>query len=285
MDLELFAGRDLAVATNHGKEAVIGPALCNALQLRGFETITGLDTDRFGSFSGEVERSLSASDAALAKAREGARLSQMDLVVASEGSFGPYPPAPFLSCDEEHLVLFDTRSGTVYTHRHVSLSTMHGGVECKSLQAADAFAKQMGFPDHALVIKLFEHQGRELPVIKGIRDPQVLHHHAEAVLRQHSSFWLETDLRAMMNPTRMTVIGEAALAFAEELRTCCPVCRTCWFRITGTHAGLPCEGCGWPTRSIRSYVRGCRSCGHEDHVPRPDGKLVETPGACDHCNP
>ena len=39
--LERFAGRTLGVATIHGKEHVIGPALMKALPITGFEAIKG----------------------------------------------------------------------------------------------------------------------------------------------------------------------------------------------------------------------------------------------------
>ena len=56
--IERFAGRKLGVATIHGKEQVIGPLLEQALSLSGCSAIAGADTDRFGAFSGEVQRTL-----------------------------------------------------------------------------------------------------------------------------------------------------------------------------------------------------------------------------------
>lgn len=283
--LDRFAGRVLGVATLHGKERVIGPALQRVLPIAGFTAIPDVDTDRFGAFSGEVARTLEPLEACIAKARHGAEASGMDLVVASEGSFGPYPPAPFMPCDEEVLVLFDARDGMVFTHRHVSLETVFGGEEVRDADGAMAFAGRYRFPEHALVARPRERWRSGDPVHKGITDPQRLRDLVAALVDAHGSCWLETDMRAMMNPTRMRVIGETAERFADELAHACPVCGACWFRITGNRAGLPCALCGWPTESIRSVERGCWRCGHVQFEARPDGRLEEDPQHCPHCNP
>ena len=54
------------LATMHGKERVIAPILEQGLGLR-VALALGLDTDRFGTFSREVERTGSQLDAARAK--------------------------------------------------------------------------------------------------------------------------------------------------------------------------------------------------------------------------
>ncbi len=285
LGLERFAGRTLGVATLHGKERVIGPALMKLLPLADVHAIAGVDTDRFGAFSGEVQRTLSPMEAAIAKARHGAEVSGIDLVIASEGSFGPYPPAPFMPCNEEFLVLCDARDGSVYEHRHVSLETVFGAEQCSTMPQVFAFAERMKFPTHGLVMCTRERWERGDPIYKGIHEREQLRHHADALLAEHRSLWVETDMRAMANPTRMGVIAETSERFARELARSCPSCGESFFRVTGTTPGLPCGLCGWPTASIRSYTRTCRGCGHAEQERRPDGKAEEDPQYCDHCNP
>jgi hypothetical protein len=280
-----FAGRSLGVATIHGKEQVIGPALMDSLSLAGFHAIVGVETDRFGSFSGEVQRTQTPLEAAIAKARHGAEVSGMDLVIASEGSFGPYPPAPFLSCDEEFLVLYDARDGQVFIHRKVFLGPVFGGEECDTLTDVKALAERLRFPSHRLVVRRAEKWRMGDVVTKGIGDIDLLHSTAEALIAAHGSCWVETDLRAMSNPTRMQAIADTAVEFAKELARTCPACGTCWFHITDTQAGLPCGLCGWPTDSIRVQVRTCRHCAHSEQETRVDGRTEEDPRYCDHCNP
>ncbi len=283
--LERFAGRTLGVATIHGKERVIGPALMKALPLGGFHAIAGVDTDRFGAFSGEVQRTTDPLTAALAKAKHGVEVSGLDLVIASEGSFGPYPPAPFLPCNEEFLLLYDARDGSTYACKHLSLKTVYGGERCTSLSQVTAFAHRMKFPEHGLVVRSKEKWETGDALEKGIHDAHRLFSVAEEVISIHGSVWVETDMRAMANPTRMKVIEETAERFAAELACTCPQCGMFHFRIIDARAGLPCELCGWPTGSTKWYIRECVQCQHRIEVPRPDGKMNENPQYCDHCNP
>lgn len=280
-----FGERKLGVATLHGKEQVIGPALMGVLPLSGYSAIPDVETDRFGAFSGEVQRTVDPLTACIAKVKHGAEVSGLDLVIASEGSFGPYPPAPFISCDEEILVLYDARDGAVFEHRHVSLETVFGGEECQRLAQVMVFAERMKFPEHHLVLRAKEKWEQGDALQKGIPTRELLRDHAERIIAARGSCWVETDMRAMANPTRMKVIGETAARFGQELSSTCPGCGDCWFRITEALTGLPCELCGWPTQSVRAYRRSCRSCGLQADGPRPDGKVHEEPGHCGHCNP
>lgn len=282
---ERFAGRTLAVATMHGKERAIGPVLQHTLDLERVIPLSGIDTDRFGSFSGDVERTLDPLTACIEKARHGATASGCDLVIASEGSFGPYPPAPFISCDEEFLAIYDATDDRVFTHRHVSLETMFGGEVIHQPSDAHVFAERMGFPSHHLVVKPSKHFTRGDAVHKGISTREELDRIITTLLGTNGKCWMETDLRAMANPTRMRVIEETAQRFTEELQRECPHCGACWFRITGSRSGLPCGYCGTPTASMRSYVRTCWNCSSEQHEPRPDGKETEEQRYCSICNP
>jgi len=283
--LERFRDRLLGVASMHGKERVIGPALMARLPLAHVIPVPDLDTDRFGTFSGEVERGTAPRTACVHKARHGAEVSGLDLVIASEGSFGPYPPAPFMSCDEEWLVLLDLRDGTELVHRHVSLNTVSGGEACHSEEELLAFASRMKFPDHQLVLKPADHWRHGDHLHKGISDHETLVQKARLLIAEHGMVWVESDLRAMANPTRMHVIGEAAEGFAAELASCCPQCALFHFATTKALWGLPCGQCGFPTKSTRATLRECRGCGHRQEDAREDGRMMEDPQYCDLCNP
>lgn len=283
--LERFAGRMLGIATMHGKEHVIGPVLQRALGLAGSTAIPDIDTDRFGAFSGEVARTMDPLAACIAKARYGAEASGLDLVIANEGSFGPYPPAPFMSCDEEFLALYDARDDRLFTHRHISLDTVFGGEAVRTTAQALVFADRMKFPSHHLVVRRERKFAPGDAVRKGVSTRVELERITATLLQAHGTCWVETDLRAMANPTRMRVIAETTERFAAELQRECTNCGACWFRISGSRSGLPCGYCGTPTASIRSYVRTCWNCSSEVHEPRPDGKEAEEQRFCPICNP
>jgi len=280
-----FAGRTLAVATMHGKEEAIGPAMLQHLPLSACIAIPDLDTDRFGAFSGEVERGTDPRTAALHKAKHGAEHSGHALVIASEGSFVPYPPAPFVPCDEEWLVLYDARDGRSWAHRHVALETVAGGAWCATLAEVRAFAQRMRFPSHGLVLKPHEHWRAGDAVVKGLADGAALEDAAAKVIERHGAVWVESDLRAMMNPTRMGVIRTTADRFARELATPCPACGELHFAVAAVVPGLPCGLCGMPTEGVRAYRRRCEACGHTVLDPRPDGRMAEDPMHCANCNP
>ena len=82
------------LATRHGK----GPAFARALSPLGMEVVLAdaVDTDAFGTFSGERPRTLSALDTAQAKARAALGSGSWALGLASEGTYGPHPEAPVL---------------------------------------------------------------------------------------------------------------------------------------------------------------------------------------------
>ena len=282
---ERFSGRTLAVATRHGKERAIAPPFLEGLPLAQVVVVPDLDTDRFGTFSGEVERRLSPPEAALAKSRFGAEASGADLVIASEGSFGPYSPAPFMPCDEEFLVLLDLRDGRHFLHRHVTLDVVFGGERCERLDEVLSFAERMRFPEHGLILREQERWSEGQEQHKGLTDPGELRVLAEELLVRHGSLWACTDQRAMLNPTRMVAIAATAEGFVKEMSTCCPACGEVHFAVVEQLTGLPCSWCSTPTEMVRALVRGCAVCGHRSQVPRADGQVAADPGQCPSCNP
>lgn len=280
-----FGGRVLGVASMHHKERALGPQLAAPLALREVRVIEGLDTDRFGAFSGERARELAPREAALAKARAGASASGLDLVIASEGSFFPHPLAPLASCDEEWLVLLDQRSERCFEHRYVTFDVAHAGRMCRSLDELREFCAHLPFPSHQLVVRPQQHGSPPDEIFKGVAELRELEARFALVHARHGAAWIELDLRAHANPTRMRAIEAAAREFAEELARLCPQCCAPHFAVALRLAGLPCAQCGEPTRSLLALVRRCAECGAEQREERADGRREEDPGACEACNP
>lgn len=52
---ELFSGKRVLLASMHGKESAIGPVLEHRMGWK-LELATDLNTDQFGTFSGEIAR-------------------------------------------------------------------------------------------------------------------------------------------------------------------------------------------------------------------------------------
>ena len=96
--------------------------------------------------------------------------------------------------------------------------------------------------------------------------------------------FVETDVRAHANPTRMHNIRLAAEDLVKKLGSLCPACATPGFWVVERVAGLPCESCGAPTREIRAEVHGCLQCTHRETRERTDREYADA-GRCYDCNP
>jgi len=96
--------------------------------------------------------------------------------------------------------------------------------------------------------------------------------------------FVETDGRAHANPARMANIGLAAADLAARLASLCPVCGTPGYWQVDRVAGLPCAGCGAPTRETRASIHGCLTCAHRETRPL-SGPSHADPGRCNVCNP
>ena len=140
------------LATMHGKERVIAPLLERDLGLR-VELALGLNTDRFGTFSREIERKGSQLDAARAKiaaAFENAPYARVG--IASEGSFGPHPHIPFLALDRELILLIDRKTGLELMGHDASPETNFDHTIVSNVDSAMKFAERAKFPDHGLIV-------------------------------------------------------------------------------------------------------------------------------------
>lgn len=277
-----FNGREYTIATMHGKEQAIAPVLERAFGMK-YTPVTALDTDRWGTFSGEVERTLTPLEALQAKADAANKLSGVAVVVASEGSFGPHPHMFFAAADDELLLLRDYANDLEIVARVLSTNTNYAMADCDSWQAVAEFAKNAGFPEHALIARSSRDDHSQM--LKGISDWETLQHKCEHVLAVSGTVYLETDMRAMYNPSRMKVIAETTEKLAALMSSRCPTCNTPGFGQVDFITGLPCSLCGAPTRSVLYSVWRCQKCSHEDKRPPLSGKTAEDPMYCDYCNP
>ncbi|MCU0429015.1 MAG: hypothetical protein MUF42_03510 [Cytophagaceae bacterium] len=280
--MQLFSNRKLIIASKHQKELVIQPLFEQALALRCVVD-EKLDTDQLGTFSGEIERTLSPLEAAREKCRRAMALNACDMAIASEGSFGPHPSYYFLNANEEFLVFMDLKNDLEIAVRHLSLDTNFNGKEIYSEEELLHFAQEVGFPDHGIIVKNTKENFTSL--LKGITQPAILMEAYRTTMRAHGSVYVETDMRAMYNPTRMKVIEVAAKKLLEKVRSCCPACDTPGFEITEATRGLPCARCGAPTPAVKSVRYSCKRCGHSLDRLFPDNKQTEDPMYCSFCNP
>lgn len=260
----------------HGKEAAIAPPLA-ALGITVECAV--IDTDRFGTFAGDVAREGSMVDAARAKARAAAEATGLPVALASEGGYGPHPFVPFLPMGQEVLLWLDTRTGQEIVEGVTDSEPSYDQQSVGSMAEAEGFLSRTGFPDTAVIVQA---AAKMPPVAKGIRDRATLEDAIRVALDATGSAFLQTDMRAHMNPRRMSVIGGLAGRLAQRLSTPCPACAAAGFGRLRSEAGLPCRDCGTATGLIAAEIHGCTACGHEAALPRAG---VADPAHCPYCNP
>jgi len=282
MSKELFKDRKLIIATKHSKEKVIAPPLEEALGVFCF-VHDDFDTDTLGTFTGEIERELDPLAAARQKCLMAMELSNCDLGLASEGSFGAHPSMFFASADEEFLIIIDKKNNLEIIVREFSTETNFNGSEIKNEKELINFAEVTKFPSHGLILRKSKTENNN--IIKGITNLQDLKKAFQLLFKKFNSVYAETDMRAMYNPSRMKVIENATKKLIEKINSCCPQCDIPGFGVTDVKKGLECSLCSSPTNSTLSYIYVCQHCQLIEEEMYPHKKTTEEPMYCDFCNP
>ncbi len=280
--LSVYAEHRVALLTQHGKEGVIAPVFDRVLGSR-IERVTGYDTDLLGTFTRDIPRSGTQLEAARRKARLGMQLSGLSLGMASEGSFGLDPFAGIFPWNVEFLIFLDDERGLEVA------GVAEGAANFSHLLTNDwvtveTFARQAGFPVHHLVMR--PDSENDPRIRKGITTWTALETEYATALAASTSqqVFVETDVRAHANPTRMNNIRLAAEDLVKKLTSLCPACSTPGFWIVERVNGLPCEACGAPTRETRAEIFGCLKCMHRE-TRTLTGRQYADPGRCNDCNP
>ena len=283
-----YAGGVIALASQHGKERVMAKPLWHGLGLT-LRRAEHVDTDAFGSFSGEQPRPSDALTTCRLKAEAGMDALGLDLGIASEGAFGPHPALPLLPVGREWITFVERPRNLVITEQLVSRFTNFSSCIGTDPEAIAAWLRGVGFPSHGLMVQ--PHRGDRSPsagwLAKGVHDGQRLAElMAEAVQRSPLGLaWVETDMRAHCNPTRMASIRRLSFQLVRRVASRCPSCSVPGWGLVDTRAGLPCRWCGLATELVRLELFGCAACGLTSELPRRDGLTSADPGHCPYCNP
>ncbi len=276
----MFENRTLVIATKHHKEKVIRPLFETDLGVKCFAP-DDFNTDALGTFTGEIERKDSSYETVKKKCLIAMEETDCDLGIASEGSFGNHPVLFMASADEELLIFIDKKNNLEIVVRELSLETNFNTATVNSTEELNDFAKLSNFPSHGLILKDLTNQN----LYKGIQSWKELEEKANLLFKENSSFIVETDMRALYNPTRMKVIEKAAIELLSKIKSLCPECQTPGFGVVKAISGLPCEWCKSKTKSIYSHLYQCQKCKYELEKKFPNGKETEDPMYCDFCNP
>lgn len=269
----------ICLLTRHRKAAAVRPALARM----GFavEEVDSFDTDTLGTFSGEVERQGSMRDAALTKAQLACERAGSRYGLGSEGSFGGDPFLGGSGWGRELLIWWDVELGYAVEGFVQGPETNWQAREVANVDEALRLAREAGFPAHGLLL------GRPGDAHFDKRRDEACVSEADFAERVGAALasgpvWLQTDMRAHRNPTRMAMIARAAEVLAWRLASACPACAALGYGAVEAIPGAPCESCGSPTRIPRAERWACPRCGHEEQRPLTHRA---PPERCDRCNP
>jgi hypothetical protein len=281
-----YAGGCIVLTTKHAKSIAIAPPFFEKLNAGVLEYL--VDTDQLGTFSGEVERSGNALDCARRKCELAFDQlgDTLEYALASEGSFGPHPFIPFMPCDHEILYFIDRRHDFHLHVSQVSKKTNYRKESINSMEELLKFADAVQFPSHALILRPNDRETKT-PIFKGVNSQQELEKAFEECMKHAASgkVWIETDMRAQFNPSRMAVIKELAEKLADRLAVHCPTCDTPGWGKVRAESGLLCTWCNSEAKTTKHEIFGCTQCTYvETHEP-PHGLQYADPGNCEFCNP
>ncbi len=281
--MSLFSHRTAFIATMHQKEQIIAPLMESALGLNCVIS-QGFDTDVFGTFTGEVARPASQLETLRMKCNKGMEISGLDIGIASEGAFGAHPTLPFLPANIEMVMLIDKQHDLEVVGQVLSIETNFAGHMVASWEDARQFAEKIGFPSHALIVKTGGGNKGELSSVRTLKTAAEFESKVIDLLKKHQTVYLETDMRAMHNPTRRKVIAQATENLIKKLQSPCPQCGTLGFSPTDVRLGLPCENCGLPTQKVIATILQCDKCNFIKEELYPEGREAEA-RYCSFCNP
>jgi hypothetical protein len=278
----IFSNRSVSLLTKHGKEKVIADVLNTQVGCLVQQT-DAYDTDLLGTFTQETPRYGSQLDAVRKKAAIGMDLLKLDLGIANEGAFVNDPHSGMIPWNNELLLLVDQKHQLEITG--FSSAPAQNDNTCLShWEELEKFADNALFPSHYLVIKpTDEYHPQSKKGIKDLAELKAAFEWAKG-LSSKGVVYVENDLRAFANPTRMENIRKAAIDLANKMNSPCPQCQTPGFWIKDVKRGLPCNACGLATDQEIAKVWGCLKCDHELTEGMKLFKLAD-PSKCHHCNP
>ena len=276
----IYKDKFVLLASKHKKEQAIEPIFREKMGC--YIYVEDIDTDQFGTFTGEIPRPLSAYETCILKAKHAANEKNYVLSIASEGSFGPHPSNPFIPHAHEIMVFVDLENDWVIAEQLVTPNTNYKMMTIHPDTILDSFMESVHFPSHALTLQSGD---RQHVLEKGITSLDKLRSSLELGFKRYNELFIATDMRAMMNPTRMQTLTDLAEKLALRITRSCPRCGIPGFGFKSVSGHLPCSLCGNETQMYRHEDWRCIRCDYQEQRSRKDQFIVADPTHCDYCNP
>jgi hypothetical protein len=194
---------------------------------------------------------------------------------------------PFLPIGREWLTFVDRRHQLTISEYAISRRTNYSSFKAASPEAALGWLKEVGFPSHAVMVGSSSVPPSVDWLAKAVHSREELARWmAIAAQRSENGMaWLETDMRAHCNPTRMASIRRLAFQLVGRITASCPACAAPGWGLVRTIGGLPCSSCGSATELLAFEEFGCIRCPYTELHPRQDQLLAADPGQCPYFNP
>lgn len=277
----MYSGKVAVLTSKHQKLPLIAPKFEEHLGMKVVET--ALDTDQLGTFTGEISRTGTPLETAIAKARLGMRASGSLLGLASEGSIGPDPLVPFTVSNIELVVFVDDERGIIVYEPFRSFEIAHATTTSRHGDDLQDYLQKVGFPEQKLIVRPNAGAGE---IEKGIGELAALQNAvvSSSAASSDGLARIECDYRAMHSPSRRLNITKAAELVAMRLTQICSQCECPGFGKVIYERGLSCDGCGeFDADAITAELKACVSCDHTEL-----GQLIAltlSPAKCQSCNP
>jgi hypothetical protein len=272
---------DIILATKHKKEDAICKPFEDAFKAK-LHVPDDYDTDRFGTFTGEISRQDTAYETVIKKAKEASLKYKFDYAIANEGSFGPHPTINFAPGDIELISFIDQKNDLVVVESEITTETNYAQLQITVLDDYTHFLEKIKFGSHGLIVRSMED---EAIIAKGINQVNELKTIVHSAFQYYETLRLETDMRAMMNPTRMSVINKLAIKLVKRLKCYCTQCKMPGFGKVSVKGNLLCALCCTETELYQFKVLSCIKCDYQEFIPRQDGIEKADPTYCSYCNP
>lgn len=274
-----FKDRKLYFVTNHKKDEVFKDVFLQKLlvEVVGFNS---LNTDKFGSFTGEVKRKKDMISTCRNKILEAKKVFDHDLFVSSEGSFVS-DSLGVLVRDFEVLMFKDFKNDFEIVVSGETYKTNCLSRKIYSIDDLVNFVNAVGFPRNGIILKSFR------AVYKDFVDIDHLYSVYDKI---KSSLFVkyivaETDMRADKNEFRMNFLKEMASKSVNVLSSECPSCSAPGFQIKNYLTGKLCRLCLNPTNEVSFEILGCCKCDFSLKKKNDKDGDLANPLNCNFCNP
>lgn len=148
----------------------------------------------------------------------------------------------------------------------------------------NAFLSEAQFTTHQLVVRPDDRY--HLECRKGIKDIESLKEAFKWAtnLSKKGNVFVENDLRAHTNPTRMANILKATQDLSRRMNSLCQECESTGFWVTERKKGSLCAYCESPTNSPVANIWSCVKCEYKKEETLAKQAKAD-PSKCNYCNP